>query len=80
MPVGHPAPSFIVAHEAEVVAKEAHPVQPDRAFPFVLEVGQPVRGLDQHRPRARLGPGELDSVRSVIASNGPVNAPIVSSD
>src|SRR5262245_59036535 len=61
--VSHPAPALIVAHEAEVFAEEANPVPPDRALPFVLEVGQPVRGLYQHGPRTRLGPGELDTIR-----------------
>ncbi len=62
VPVGHTAPALVVTHEAEVIAEEANPVSPDRALPFVFEVGQPVRGLDQHGSRARLGPGELDSV------------------
>src|SRR5215510_6187152 len=62
--VSHPAPALVVAYEAEVFAEEANPVPPDRALPFVFEVGQPVRGLYQHGPRTRLGPGELDSVRS----------------
>src|SRR5204862_1693434 len=76
IPVGHPAPSFIVAHEAEVIAEEADPVPPDRTLPFVLEVGHPVRSLDQHGPRTRLSPGELDSVRSAEIPNslgGPLD-------
>jgi hypothetical protein len=32
-------------------------VSPDRTLPFVLEVGQPVRRLDQHRSTTRFGPG-----------------------
>src|SRR5262245_52016353 len=62
--VGHPAPALVVAYGAEVFAEEANPVPPDRALPFGFEVGQPVRGLYQHGPRTRLGPGEFDSVRS----------------
>src|SRR5262249_17616390 len=74
--VGHPAPALVVAHEAEVFAEEANPVPPDRALPFVLEVRQPVRGLDQHGSRARLGPRYLDSVTSAHISDslsGPLH-------
>ena len=68
VPVRHPAAALVVADEAEVPAEEADPVAPDRALPLELEMGEPVRGLDQQRARSRLGPGELHAVaRAQIA-------------
>ena len=63
VPVGHPAAALVVADEAEVLGEEPDPVPPDRALPLVLEMRQPVGGLDQQRAGAGLGPGELDAVR-----------------
>src|SRR6185437_5858906 len=69
IPVGHTTATFIMTHEAEVVAEEANPMSPNRTLPFVLEVGHPVSGLDQNRTRPGLGPGYLDSVPSAHISN-----------
>jgi len=52
-----------------MVAEKVNPVTPNRAFPFVFEMRQPVRGLDHYRSSARFGPGELDSIRSTHVPN-----------
>ena len=63
VPVSHSAATFIVTHEVKVITEEADPVAPDRALPLEFEMSHPVRGFDQRRACACLGPGELDSVR-----------------
>src|SRR5262249_575168 len=62
LPVGHPAAAVVPTHEPEVVAEEAEPVPPDRALQLVLEVGEPVRRLDEDGSRADFGPGEPNAV------------------
>ncbi len=60
--VRQPAAAFVPAQESEVAAEEADPVPPDGALQLVLEMGQPVRRLDQDRAGADFGPGELHAV------------------
>src|SRR4029434_7064743 len=67
--ISHSATSLVVTNVAKVIAEETEPVSPDGALPFVLKVGQPVRGLDHHRSRARLSPGQFDSIRSTHISD-----------
>src|ERR1044072_8390324 len=55
--VGHPTAALVVTNVVVVVTEETYPVSPDWALPLVLEVRQPVRGLDHHRSCARFGPG-----------------------
>src|SRR6185295_655463 len=62
LPIRHPAAALVPPEEMEVVGKEPDPMPPDRALPLILEVAQPVRGLDQAGARPRLGPGQLDAV------------------
>src|SRR4030095_16098198 len=69
VPVSHSATSLVVTNVAKVIAEETEPVSPDWAVPFVLEVGQPVRGLDHHGSRARLSPGELNSIRGTYITD-----------
>src|SRR5262245_54957469 len=65
VPIRHPGPPLVVAHEAEMVSEEANPMSPDGTLALDLEVGQPVGGLDQDGagPGPGLGPGEPDAVR-----------------
>ena len=69
VPVGQAVAARIVADEPVVGGHRREEVLPDRAFPIVLEVIEPVGGLDQRRPvadarvgnaRAVAGPAELD--------------------
>src|SRR5215475_10072892 len=62
VPVGHSATALVVTNVTEAVAEEAYPMTPDRTLPFVLEMGQPISRLDDHRSSTRFSPGELDSV------------------
>ena len=62
-PVAHAAAALVVAHEAIGPGKELQPVFPHRARPLVLEVGQPVGGLDHRRAGARVGPGQPSAIR-----------------
>ena len=61
-PVGQPAAADVVAIQAVFAGEQREPVTPHRARPVELEVVQPVRGLEQRRPRARHRVGELDAV------------------
>ena len=69
VPVGQPAAALIMAHEAETLPAEADPVAPCGTLELVVEVRQPVRCLDENRPRAHLGPGQLNAVAGAQISN-----------
>ena len=60
--IAHAAAAFVVADEAIVSAEESNPVLPDRALGVVLEVRQPVRGLDDGRTAAGLRPCDRGAV------------------
>ena len=49
--------------------RKREPVAPDRALPLVLEMGEPVGGLDQERTSPRVRPRELHSVRGAEEMN-----------
>src|SRR5690606_6493058 len=51
--------------------ERAQPVSPDRALPVVVEVRQPVRGLDQRCAAAGCGVGDLGAV------GGPAEADLL---
>src|SRR5262249_8110927 len=61
-PFAHPAAALVEAHEAAVFREELNPVSPYRAFPFVFEMGQPVRRLDHDGAAAGFRPREPDAV------------------
>src|SRR5919106_5251568 len=61
LPICHTTPALVVTHEAKVIAEETNPVSPDRTLPFIFEMREPVRGLDEHWSRAGLGPSEPHS-------------------
>ena len=63
LPSAHPAAALVVAHETEVRREELEPVLPHRAAPFVFEMRQPVRRLDERRSVSRLRPRQLRAVR-----------------
>ena len=63
VPLAHPAAPLVVAHEPEMRREELHPVPPDGAFPFVLEMREPVGRLDEDRTRARFRPRQPRAVR-----------------
>src|SRR6185503_173894 len=67
--IGHSAAALVITNVAEIVAEKSYPMPPDRTLPFILEMRQPVRGLDHHRSRTRLRPGELDAIGSTQVTN-----------
>ena len=52
-PVGEPAPAFVVADKRLMRRDRVNPVFPDRAFPFIIEVVEPVGRFDERRALAR---------------------------
>ena len=69
VPVAHAAAALVVAHEPAVRREELDPVLPDRALPLVLEMREPVGGLDHDRTGARFGPRQARPVRRGDVAN-----------
>src|SRR5215207_10982798 len=59
-PVRETTASLVVAHHGSSPRQPLEPVPPDRAAPVELQMGQPVRSLDQGRSA---GPGGVDGIR-----------------
>src|SRR3569833_2884329 len=57
VPVAHATAPLVVADEAVLAREELDPVFPDRAFQVVVEVGEPVGGLDERGTLADMGAG-----------------------
>ena len=47
IPIGQPATAFVIADELKVLLEEADPMPPDGAFRVVVEMSEPVRGLQE---------------------------------
>ena len=62
VPVRQPAAPLVVADQRAAVGEALQPVPPDRVLEVVVEVGQPVGRLDEHRPRAHRGVGDAGAV------------------
>ena len=62
VPVRQPAATLVVADQPVSSRERVDPVRPDRALPLQVEVGQPVRRLDQRRPGSRRGVRDFDPV------------------
>ena len=63
------AAALVVAHETEIPGEELEPVLPDRAFPLVFEMREPVGRLDDDRALARLRPRQARAVRRLHVAN-----------
>ncbi len=62
MPLREPAAAFVVSDQSVLCRQFAPPMRPDRAGPVIVQVGQPVGGLDQWRPRPAGRVGEPHAV------------------
>src|SRR6185503_658984 len=63
LPVGEAVAACVVADQPMPGGELAQQVAPDRAFPIVLEVIEPVGCLEQWRSRPDFGIGDADAVR-----------------
>jgi hypothetical protein len=60
--VGEPIAALVVPDQRVVPGKIAEPVMPDRTFPIVIEMRQPMGGLHQDRAGTHAGIGNADAV------------------
>src|SRR6266849_1571299 len=65
VPFGEAVGAAVVAHDALAVGEIPHPVVPDGAFPFEIEMVETVGDFDERVPGADGGVGETDVVRVV---------------
>jgi hypothetical protein len=68
--IRQPAAALVVAKDREAAAQLLEPVAPDRALPVVLEVGQPVRDLDERRSGPVRRVRDPDVVRGDTETDG----------
>ena len=69
LPGRQPAAAHVVAYQGMAPRKAGKPVIPDRALPLILEVTEPVGDLDQRRPAAHRGVGDLRAIRHLAETD-----------